>query len=924
MTSALVLAGALLLARPGDAAAPRLLPVQNGDFEEAEAGANFPAGCWTNKNKGDISLITNAMHGLKAVQVKAGWEWACTDLNIPFGSANGNMLLPEGEEISIGWWVKLDDVKKGWNDSDICRLYVKFKTNAWVESTVELARFEGTAGWKWMTKKKILVPANLKEATIVLTFDGASRGALSLDRIVVAKGTDLPPETITTADEIALATDQARAAIGRARAAAQRDTVEGSAGEALSDVRGRVDAVTLLANELEAEAKALAAKAEPRSNLLERAADAERSVAVVRTKIAAAIALIAEGEAAQKREPTRAKAEEVSSAKAAEALAILREAVAAADLAANAMTASMILAGTWGGGVWRITDENKWVAANVDAPRPYTAFLTAAPDGRLYCAGVEATLLDSDDNGKTWSATPTRLPAPATGFALNPGDPTHWLITTWGRGVWTSADEGRNWTEAPAPSKFMRSGRILRATPTSPARVYAVADGTTIVRAETFGGEWKEIARMPRGIAAWDVAMKPTKQPVLLAATDAGVAEIGDDGKVAFPRLEASSAWARAIVTDLDRVLIGTYGGGIVEWRPVTTETPKSRRINGDLGNQVVTAMAGSLHPKPEVTGEADIVVGPRIWSDRSTGLAGAKINGITFNPRDEKVMYCSTKSGLYRSNDAGANWFLSSTGLKALNLGRIIVDPNTPENIYVAAAFLNNPAGIQKSTDAAKNWLQKNKGLTALAALWLALNQSSPANLIAVTWGSGSFITWDGAETWYSIAGPTQQNGYCAAFGAANSSDVLLGMAGQVYKLADSKGSKVWVASGKGIPGLDIWSLAQDPRDAKVWLAGTAGGGLYKSTDGAASWRRVNKGLTSMDIYRIVYHPAKPGVVFIGTKNSNTGRGGDGVFRSVDGGESWATDNEGLSSYGIEDLAVTSKGLVYLATQTGVFYKQE
>jgi len=914
MTAAF-LAGAILLARPSGAG-PALIPVENGSFEEAEKGSNFPAG-WSAKRKEDIELSSDAMHGLKSVHVKCPWGWANTNLNVSL------KRLPEGELISIGWWVKLNEVKKGDWESGACRLFIKFKTNDWKESTEEIAKFEGTAGWKWMTKKKIQLPSNLMEATLTLSFDEAMRGELWLDRIVVVRGSELPPETISTSDEVGTAADVAKVAIGRARAAARKKAVEMSAAEALADARTRVSAVTLVADELEAEARALAGKAEAKSNLLERAADLERAVAVVRAKVAAAISLINEGEAAQRREPTPAKAEEASAPKAAEALKALREAAEAADLAEAAMTDAVILVGTRGGGVYRDAEEGKWEARNADAPLPYASFIVAGPDGRLYCGGDEATLLDSDDNGKTWSATPTRLPAPATGFALDPRDAAHWIMTTWGKGVWTSADEGRNWTAAPAPSKFMRTARILRAGTAGASRVYSIADDTTIVRSDEIGGEWREIARMPRGIKAWDLAMKPVSAPVLIAATDAGIAEIADDGRISFPRLEVSTGWARALAVDADRVLIGTFGHGIVEWRPETTESPKARIINGGLGNTSVSALAASRHPKSEAAAGAEAEVGPRVWTDRSAGLTGGYVNGVAFNPEKEKSVYCTTKSGFYRSDDGGATWVISGTGLVGQNLGHIAVDPKSPDNIYVTPAYINNPAGIQKSTDGGKTWSQKNNGVTALTAMWIDLDKNTPSTAIAVTWGGGVFITWDSAETWYKLsAGMNQQNGYTVTLGAASPAAQLAGMAGALYRL--SSDWKRWEPSGKGIPGQDIWSLAQDPNDGNVWLAGTAGGGLYKSADGGRSWRRIAKGLDSQDIYRVVYHPKKAGVVYIGTKNSSTGRGGNGVYRSVDGGETWASDNTGLTALGIEDLAITSKGLIYAATQNGIFYKQD
>ncbi len=65
-------------------------------------------------------------------------------------------------------------------------------------------------------------------------------------------------------------------------------------------------------------------------------------------------------------------------------------------------------------------------------------------------------------------------------------------------------------------------------------------------------------------------------------------------------------------------------------------------------------------------------------------------------------------------------------------------------------------------------------------------------------------------------------------------------------------------------------------------------GDGVYKSTDGGRTW--ANVGLrTSMHIGRIQLHPSNPDIAFVAAQGSVWGPGGDrGLYRTTDGGRTW------------------------------------
>ena len=77
-----------------------------------------------------------------------------------------------------------------------------------------------------------------------------------------------------------------------------------------------------------------------------------------------------------------------------------------------------------------------------------------------------------------------------------------------------------------------------------------------------------------------------------------------------------------------------------------------------------------------------------------------------------------------------------------------------------------------------------------------------------------------------------------------------------------------------------------------KVAYAGQTGGGLWKTVDGGETWAPVTDGqITSSSVGAVAVSESNPDVVFIGTGESCI-RGniqpGDGVYKSTDAGKTW------------------------------------
>lgn len=91
------------------------------------------------------------------------------------------------------------------------------------------------------------------------------------------------------------------------------------------------------------------------------------------------------------------------------------------------------------------------------------------------------------------------------------------------------------------------------------------------------------------------------------------------------------------------------------------------------------------------------------------------------------------------------------------------------------------------------------------------------------------------------------------------------------------------------------VTDIEAAPSDPRVVYAATRGGGLYRSLDGGRSWARRNgSGATAqpdLNVLHVAVDPRHAATVYIGTYQS-------GLFKSVDGGGTWAPTARGLLPY--------------------------
>jgi photosystem II stability/assembly factor-like uncharacterized protein len=173
------------------------------------------------------------------------------------------------------------------------------------------------------------------------------------------------------------------------------------------------------------------------------------------------------------------------------------------------------------------------------------------------------------------------------------------------------------------------------------------------------------------------------------------------------------------------------------------------------------------------------------------------------------------------------------------------------------------------------------------------------------------------GGAAW-QFAGPTNVGGRVTAIAAANTQTYYVGTgSGGVFKTTDGGASFTPVGDGLN---LSIGDVALDPSNAQTVYVGTGevnggggsltygGQGVFRSTDGGQSWAGLGLEETGT-IGRILVHPANPNTLWVAAEGKLFATDPHrGVFRSTDGGQTWAKTLFVNDSTGVVDLALNPR----------------
>jgi len=557
----------------------------------------------------------------------------------------------------------------------------------------------------------------------------------------------------------------------------------------------------------------------------------------------------------------------------------------------------------------------------------------------------------SYDAGSTWTqknqGITTRTGAsidgtPIFSLTIDPRNPNIvWVGTQTAKGIYKSIDGGETWMKK---DKTVTEGdeisfRNFGVHPNNSDIVFAGAEIATGILGKEFNKTKGKIYKTEDGGEKWRsvwqgdnlvrfLLFDPTDPNVMYASTGIFDREAYDDiGVGILKSTDGGENWLQ-INSGIENLFIG-----FLEMHPVNPQILFAAAGNNAYrtGSGVYKTVDGGIH-----------------WT--RVLPSDCSITAVTVSLSNPNVVYAGGEGPFYRSDDGGNTWHSFQTleggtygppGVRAgIPIGAV-VDPTDPMTIFVN----NYIGGVFKSTDGGQTWVNWSKGYTGVHLHDIAIDAQNPATVYTIG-RSGPFRTFDGGQNWTGIAFPPANapEWNAVAINPANRKEILISdeASGGIYKTTDSGNSWRLVFKHPNTnPAEDCntiirgcWHGFKDidhaPSNPNIVYAGmrrdrsAIGGpypaspsyGMYKSIDGGETWVEINNGLKTslININFIAVHPTNPDIVYIGTWR-------DGVFKTIDGGQTWVLKSNGLASADVRSLAIDPENpeVVYAGLGDGV-----
>jgi photosystem II stability/assembly factor-like uncharacterized protein len=201
------------------------------------------------------------------------------------------------------------------------------------------------------------------------------------------------------------------------------------------------------------------------------------------------------------------------------------------------------------------------------------------------------------------------------------------------------------------------------------------------------------------------------------------------------------------------------------------------------------------------------------------------------------------------------------------------MTDAETGAPGFLAAT--NN--GLYRSLDPSKGWQKLSYGTGDPRTTCIATTPREPATIWVGTPQSGVLVSRDNGKTWRSVDGvPRDVPINVIAQDPQRPDRVFIGTKQALIMSAD--GGATWSRRGGNVPFGDFTSILINPRNGDEVFAGNAyqtsevGGGVFRTTDGGQTWARIDpKGrrLPSQRIWALAFDAHDQNVLFVGSHSA-------------------------------------------------------
>ncbi|HYL36035.1 MAG TPA: hypothetical protein VEV17_09000 [Bryobacteraceae bacterium] len=549
--------------------------------------------------------------------------------------------------------------------------------------------------------------------------------------------------------------------------------------------------------------------------------------------------------------------------------------------------------GATGTGVFKSTDGGaSWRNAGLMG-NGVNSLLIHPQDSSILYALASGHLFKSTDSAATWNQADSALGVVC--MAVDPQDPgTVYIATPDPGGVLKTTNGGTSWQSAGAG--LPPGITSLAIDPQTPSTLYAAGFrmGPTIFKSTDGGASWLETdARLPKdriflpGVLTIDAKNTAT---VYFTSAYNGVFKSKDGG----------ATW-----TDANSGLVGKPC-----CRVPTMIVPQN-------SNMLFTVNLASELFKSVDGGASWKIVGPSpppFWP----------LIGLAVHPQDSSTLYAATGTGAFKSADGGITWSAAYSGMRAIAVDSLAIDPQTSGNIYYGTGF----SGVYKTTDYGMTFSASTGINSGFPVVALAMDPQTPSNLYAGTGGGdcgedargGLFRSVDGSVTWTDTGLVT-----CVAALVTDpqTPSTVYGATWDRGVVKSTDGGAAWASVNVGLHGGPINALALDAQTPGTIYAAASGtsGGLYKSTDGGNTWNATGLNGTVVGtqfISGLAIDPENTSTVYAATADSNGSSGG--LWKSTDGGANWQNLFSSSSSRALAVIvSPQNSGTLYAGTDAGV-----
>ena len=411
-----------------------------------------------------------------------------------------------------------------------------------------------------------------------------------------------------------------------------------------------------------------------------------------------------------------------------------------------------------GGASWGQTLQNDTITS--------VEFAVSDPD--IAYAGSANSLYQSRDGGHTWkrvSNDPQGWGPPGVragfpiDFQVDPRDSRRVFANNYGGGNFLSTDGGRSW----AVASRGYTGAQVRDVAVDPSgkTVYAAAR-SGIFSSGDGGSHWQGLNHGSAFLLEWNaVVVDPYKNEHLLAASnwDNILFESGDAGRswkkvsqgpkpnigwrsICFAPSDTTrvyagtSAYYSAGSFDNSMAAAGIYisNNGGASWHPANDSYSKEANV-ADL--TVDRRNADVVFAATTNQGVLKTTDAGRHWSKANKGLPTSQVLSIALEPDSSTSVFAGLdRGGIYRSDNAGASWESTASGMNPeASVTAIVFDPTGPEIMYAA----DRHSGVYRSSNGGRSWQSINSGLRTRAVNALSISMDG-RTLYAATEGEGVY----------------------------------------------------------------------------------------------------------------------------------------------------------------------------------------